>query len=145
MKLVLYVATSINGYIAKTNGDSEWVSDTDSKIFDQRTKEFGVIIVGRKSFEMYPDLYPVKDVINVVLSSKPKTSKNIIFTNSPPDQVLKMISQRGFDRALLIGGAKTIAYFAKDNLIDEIFFSVHPLLFSPGIPIIDQLSYFNKL
>lgn len=64
------MATSIDGYIAKKNGDSDWVSEVDAANFEQKIKEMGCIIVGRKTFDQYQgDLYPVPDVTNIVLSS----------------------------------------------------------------------------
>jgi dihydrofolate reductase len=94
MKVILYMAISADGFIAKINGDSDWVSEADADTFENKIKEAGVFIVGRKTFDQYyNDLYPIKDVLNVVLTTnknRKSENKNILFTTKNPQEIISL-------------------------------------------------------
>ncbi len=142
IKVILYMATSVNGYIAKKDGDSDWVSEIDSKIFEKKIKEAGCVIVGRKTFyQYYGDLYPVGDATNIVLTNdvtRQDENKNVVFVFSPKEAI-QIAEQKGYDKVLLIGGGQVNGSFINNDLIDEIFFSVHPLVLGKGIKIFENL------
>lgn len=142
------MAISIDGFIAKKDGDSDWVSPVDSANFEQKIKEKGCIIVGRRTFDQYQgDLYPVKDVTNIVLTSDPslKSEKNNVVYAQSPKGAVKAIQERGHDKALLIGGGTTNGLFLKEGLIDEVFLSVHPLMLGSGIKLFEGVETDIKL
>lgn len=142
------MAISIDGFIAKKDGDSDWVSPVDSANFEQKIKEKGCIIVGHRTFDQYQgDLYPVKDVTNIVLTSDSslKSEKdNVVYAQSP-SEAIKLVQRRGHDKALLIGGGTTNGLFLREGLIDEIFLSVHPLILGNGIKLFEGVETDIKL
>jgi len=141
MKVILYMAISIDGYIAKKDGDSDWVSEIDSKIFEKKIEEAGCIVVGRKTFDQfYDDLYPVEGLTNIVLTNdatRQDKNENVIFIPSPKE-ALQIAEQKGHNKVLLIGGGHVNGAFIQDNLIDEVFLSVHPLILGEGIKIFEN-------
>lgn len=140
MKVILYMAISIDGYIAKKNGDSDWVSEVDSKIFEKKIKEAGCIVVGRRTFEQYyGELYPIDGVTNIVLTNdvtRQDKNRNVVFVSSP-QEALKVAKQKGYDKVFLVGGGHVNGSFIRENLIDEMFLSVHPLILGEGIKIFE--------
>lgn len=148
MKVTLYMAISIDGFIAKRDGDSDWVSPVDSANFEQKIKEKGCVIVGRRTFDQYQgELYPVKDVTNIVLTSGPSPKAeidNVIYAQSPSDAI-KLAQTKGHDKALLIGGGITNGLFLKEGLVDEVFLSVHPLILGNGIKLFEDIETDIKL
>jgi len=148
MKVTLYMAISIDGFIAKKDGDSDWVSPVDSANFEQKIKEKGCIIVGRRTFDQYRgDLYPVKNVLNIVLtssSSQKSGEDNVAYAQSPSEAV-KIAQEKGHEQALLIGGGTTNGLFLKEYIIDEVFLSVHPLILGDGIKLFEKVETDIKL
>lgn len=147
MKITLYMAISIDGFIAKKDGDSDWVSPVDSANFEQKIKEKGCIIVGRRTFDQYQgDLYPVKNVTNIVVTSNSslKSEGNVVYVQTP-SEAIKVAEERGHKEALLIGGGTTNGLFFKAGLIDEIFLSVHPLVLGSGIKLFENAETNIKL
>lgn len=141
MKVSLYMATSIDGLIAKKDGYSDWVSDVDLKIFEKKIEEAGCIVVGRKTFDQYyNDLYPIEGVTNIVLTKgevRRDKNKNVIFVSSP-EEALRVAEHRGHDKVLLIGGGHTNGTFIQQKLVDEVFLSVHPIVLGEGIKIFEN-------
>ena len=143
------MAISIDGFIAKKNHDSDWVSEVDSEIFEAKIKKARCLIVGRKTFEQYKgELYPMAGVLNVVLTnnkSKLQETKNIIITNKSPKDIVKYLEGKGFKEIIVIGGGNLNASFLKENLIDEIFLSIHPLILGDGIKLFENIEKFVEL
>lgn len=148
MKVTLYMAISIDGYIAKLDKDSEWVSDTCATSFMKTINEYGCIIVGSHTFDQYsPDLYPIKDVINIVVSSdssRQPSSDNIFFATDAKSAVATAVDHN-CQQALLIGGGHTNSTFLKESLIDEIILDVHPLILGKGIKIFEDFEQMTDL
>lgn len=140
MKTVLYMGISINGYIAKESGDSEWTSDEDLKGFFDNSKKAGNIIMGKNTFEEASKYgyFPFPDSINIVVTHQEFENKwgdQVVFLNKVPKEVLDFVAEKGFDQAFLAGGGQLNSSFIKAGLIDEIYIDVEPLLFGKGIPI----------
>ena len=145
MRVVLYNAITIDGFIAKTDNDSEWVSEVDVEIFDKKIKEFGCIAMGGVTFRQFRgEYFPKKDVLNIVVTTgnMVDAEENVVFVKSPKDAV-KIAEEKGFERMLLIGGGRVNWSFLKDNLIDEIYLDIHPFLFGKGVKIFED--YENRI
>jgi dihydrofolate reductase len=134
------MATSIDSFIAKTDGDSEWVSEIDIPIFDKNIKEFGCIAMGGNTFRQFRGKYfPKKEALNIVITTKDlgTPEDGVVFAKSP-SEALKIAEERGFERLLLIGGGIINGSFLKENLIDEIYLDVHPFVLGKGIKLFEN-------
>jgi len=119
MKTILYLATTINGMIAKPDGDSDFVSKEQTEDFLLRCRQAGVVIMGRKTYEIIETL-PLKDGLHIVLSH-----------NTP--------------EAIVIGGAETASEFLQANLVDEVYLNIEPVIFGEGMPLATPASFEAKL
>ncbi len=141
----MYMATSLNGYITKGDDDSNWVDDWE--IFTAKIKEYGCIVMGRKTYECAEDLFPYENALNIVITSKdirsPDENKSV-FLNKSPAEIIKYAENRGFSQMLLIGGSKTNQQFINENLVNEIFITVHPLLIGDGKKLFEPIPNFDK-
>lgn len=145
MRIILHLAISTDGFIAKSNGDSDWVSPADEKLFTSRILEAGCLVVGRKTFEQYRgSIYPVEGVLNILLTSKQIQYPNVL-TATSPQAAVELANKKGCYGILVAGGGKTSAAFLDANLIDEIYFSVYPLIFGQGIKPFEGQAFEKKL
>ncbi|NMC51749.1 dihydrofolate reductase [Candidatus Kuenenbacteria bacterium] len=136
MKLVLMMAITLDGKIAKHSTQlADWTSQADKKIFVEETKNAGVIIMGKTTYETIGK--PLPGRLNIVLDKNPDTSKNIAgsleYTNLAPQELLADLSARGFEKVILGGGATINGLFLKENLIDEIWLTIEPKIFGEGL------------
>jgi len=142
MKTTLYMAVSANGIIATETGDEEFLSHENWEKFCEIAREFGNFVVGRKTYEAvkkwdggynFDDLVGVEKII-ISQDQSFKLDEGYILANSPQDALAKL-SEKGFDRALITGGANINSAFAKEKLLDEIILNVEPVFVGKGIPL----------
>jgi dihydrofolate reductase len=138
MKVTLYNAITLDGFIAKEDGNSEWVSGKDAEMFEAACRKAGCIFVGRRTFEMYPDLYPMNGVTTIVLSKGEKKSEapSVLYA-SDAEEAIKVANERGHNEAVLVGGSLANSAFLKAGMIDEIIFDLHPLYLGRGIGVFE--------
>jgi len=136
------MSVSADGYIAKLDGNSDWVSPIDCSLFEKRMQEAGSVIVGRKTFDQYSgSLYPVRNITNIVLSKNKKTNpaEQKVFYVNTPEQAVKIAKSLGCKTVILAGGGHTNGSFLNSGLIDEIFLSVHPLILGGGLNVFESV------
>lgn len=149
MKVTIYMAATPNGLIAKADDSTGFVSDFEWQGFMKRVYDAGNCIMGRRTFEiMLKDgKFPLSG-LNIVLTKRKMKNRwgdKVVFTNKPPKAVLKMITEKGYEEALVCGGAHLNASFMKLGLVDEIVLDIEPHLFTKGIRIFEGKDFNAKL
>ena len=128
------MAMSADGKIAK-NSDHfpDWTSKEDKKMFMAVTKEHGVVIMGDKTFFMFPK--PLPDRLNVVftLLENPPVTENVKWVTGEPEKVLADLEKEGCKSAILGGGTYMNTQFLERKLIDEIWLTIEPKIFGDGL------------
>ncbi len=145
-KVVLYIAISLDGYIAKSDGGIDWLS-----IVERHGEDYGygslletidTVIIGRKTFEQVLSFgkgFPYKDKTCYVITrqKRPHDHNNIFFNGNPSDLIrtLKTIPGKNI---LCDGGAEIINILIKNDQVDEFIISVIPVLLGKGIRLFDD-------
>ena len=131
------MATSIDGKITRGENDSDWVSETDWDQFKKYVSASDAVIMGRKTMEQFEgDDFPLKGPVNVVLTRNKKLHKETekeIISDRTPREIMALAKEKGWKNLLLIGGENTNGQFLKENLIDEVVLSIHPLVIGEGL------------
>lgn len=142
MKTTLYMAISANGIIATESGNEDFLSHQNWEMFCDLAREFGNFIVGRKTYEAvkkWSDGYNFDDLVGVekiIISQSKDYDLGEGYTLAcSPQEALRKLSDKGFAKALVTGGAKINSEFAKENLLDEIMLNIEPVLVGKGIPL----------
>ncbi len=144
IQITYYVATSIDGYIAKKNGSVEWLSSVETENEDYGYSEFytsvGGLLMGRNTFEKIQESgdwpYGIKPCwvwSNTKLKSKPHP---VIKTNLSPKEIIKAAQNKGLKHLWLVGGGKLAAEFEEQQLITKYIISIIPVILGQGIPLI---------
>ena len=137
MNVILYMAITVDGLVAKRGGDSSWTSEADWNVFEEITKEAGAVIMGRNTFEMLQKegMFPFPDRQNIVMTSRSVEPEwgNVVVMSEPPAEVVRALKERGFSKAVVIGGATLAGSFMKEGLINEIYLTVEPIAFGEGM------------
>ena len=151
MNTILYMGISINGYIAKADGDSEWTSDEDLKGFYEGSKRAGNIVMGKNTYlaAMKSGYFPFPDALNIVVTHEQIENRwgdeRVLITDRSPNDVARLLEEKGFQTLFLAGGGQLNTSFMKDHLINEIYLDVEPLIFGRGIPIFADSDFETEL
>lgn len=154
MANIIYIATSIDGFIAKLNGDIDWLMETANPDgsdfgFSDFMNSIDAIVMGRNTFEQvlkFGEWPYTKQVF--VLSKTLKTIPQYLSTKAKiikgkPATVIKKLNSLNYYN-LYIDGGKTIKSFLKEELIDELIITRIPILLGEGIPLFSKLKTVQK-
>ncbi len=134
MKVILYAAISADGYIATLDGNSEWVSEMESTVFQKRAGEIGCIVIGRKTFEQYKDiLYPMQNVTTIVLSHAAGDEHREVLFVASPEEAVRVAESKGYTEILVSGGGTVNGSFMQKGLVDELILDVEPVVMGTGM------------
>jgi dihydrofolate reductase len=142
MKTLLHMAVSIDGFIAKPDGDSDWVSAIDCALFEERYKAAGCVVVGRRTYDQFRDLYPMPGITNIVLTRDGNfhSDESNVFAAHSVEDAIVVAKEKGHEEILIAGGGHTNATFLEADLVDEMFLSVHPFVLGAGIKLFEESS-----
>lgn len=148
MKVSVYIAASVDGYIAQKNGDVSWLHDARYAIAGE---DFGYaafmndvdcIVMGRNTYEkvLEFDPWPFAGKRVVVLSSTLRSidQSGAELSTESPAVLLQKLAAEGIKKVYLDGG-KTIQSFLRDGLVNEITITRIPILLGSGLPLFGQM------
>lgn len=142
--VILYIAMSLDGYIAHTNGDVSWLCGEDENSpetgnYAQFIENIDTVILGYTTYhQIITELSPTHWVYSTMKSyvlthKKEKSTDEIIFTNQNiKDLILQLKAEQGKD-IWICGGANIANQLIKLNLIDRYHIAVIPTILGSGI------------
>lgn len=141
-KLSLFIATSLDGYIAKPNDDLNFLKLVEKQGEDYGYAEFtagiDTIIIGRKTYdyvlkEIGSSHYDngQRDVYVITRTEKPGIGRTTFYTGNLTELVKQLKSESG-KNIYCDGGAEIVNELLKSDLIDEFIISVVPVLVGEG-------------
>ena len=145
MKIILIAALTTDGFIGrdKLHTSTQWTSKEDALHFRNTTKEIGVMVMGRTTYETIGRPLPGRTTI-VYSRSAPEqlqqdeTFDNLFFTSLPPAALVKALAEKGHSQLALCGGSSIYRLFMEAGVVDELQLTIEPVLFGQGISLFDQ-------
>lgn len=142
-KLIIYIAMSVDGYIAKPNGDISFLSLAEQNNEDYGYSEFvksiDIVIVGRKTFESVLKMgyeYPHKDKDVYIITRTPqKNTGNLKYYSGDLHELVTKLKKEYGKHIYCDGGSEIVNELMKHDLVDELIVSVIPVVLGDGIPL----------
>jgi dihydrofolate reductase len=139
-KLILYIATSLDGYIAQPNDDLSFLNLVQKEGEDYGYHAFignvDTVIVGRKTYDWvmaqvaeFP--HADKETYVITRTERPQKGKVHFYTSDLTQLVRRLKSVEG-KNIFCDGGAEVVNELLKNKLIDELIISVIPVLTGEG-------------
>jgi dihydrofolate reductase len=149
MKVVLYMAITPNGMIAKENDNTGWVTETEWVSFSGMIKESGNMIIGRRTYDVMLKNDEFKqsglEKIKTVVLSSEKTlhvhDKESISVAKSPKEAIGILQGQGFETIMVCGGGGLNSSFIKENLVDEIYLDIEPIVFGKGTSLFREADF----
>ena len=153
MNASVFVGTSVDGFIARPNGDLDFLPQGGGEPhgYSEFIATVDVIVLGRKTFETvlaFPE-WPYGNTQVVVLGSHPLDfstlrGARVEQMSGSPEDIISRLSTRGFQHAYIDGGV-TIQRFLRAGLIQRLTITRVPVLIGRGIPLFAALPRDQKL
>ncbi|QUM75005.1 dihydrofolate reductase [Moritella sp. 24] len=138
--VILYIATSLDGYIAKMDHDLSWLSQVEVKGEDYGYQDFldsvSAVVMGNTSFQVIKDFgnWPYKNKQCFVASHSPDiTPDNNVTFITDPATTIRELKANSEGNIWLLGGANLADSLLRLDLIDELILSTIPILLGNGI------------
>jgi len=139
-QVILYIAMSLDGYIAKPNDDLSFLSIVEKDGEDYGYADFvssiDTVIIGRKTYDWvmkqvgeFP--HADKNAYIITRTARPTIGKTIFYTGDLTDLVRKLKSENG-KNIFCDGGAEIVNELLNNDLLDELIISVIPILIGNG-------------
>jgi dihydrofolate reductase len=151
-KIIVYIATSADGYIARPDGDVEWLNRRPSNVdYGMRAfyRTIDTILWGRKTYDWLLKYFKKhrakgemfdRKVANYVFSRKPPNPKKVAagveFVSQPVKAFARRLRTTPGKHIWMMGGGELIASFLDAGEIDEFDIHIIPTFIGKGIPLI---------
>jgi len=152
IKTSVYIATSLDGFIARKNGSLDWLDSANATVtkgedcgYSTFMESVDVLVMGRNTYEKVLSFgeWPYANK-HVVVLSRSKISFPVRLGNKienlsgTPKELCTILSNKGY-KHLYIDGGITIQRFLAEGLIDEITVTIIPVILGAGIPLFGNL------
>lgn len=149
-QISIYIAMSIDGYIARKNGGLDWLEYGHTGDEDYGFKKFigsvDALVLGRNTYEVVSgfDKWPYEGKKVIVLSNTLNVVRKEaeLFSGQLID-LASMLHSQGIKRVWVDGGI-TVSKFLETGLVDDITISVIPMVLGSGIPLFSTMNQEHK-
>jgi dihydrofolate reductase len=146
MTASVFIGISIDGFMARRNGDLDWLPEDDEPHgYDEFMASVDALVIGRNTFEkvMSFEGWPYGEKRVVVLSSRPvdlSVVRNGVVEqmSGSPAEIVSQLAATGAHH-LYIDGGITIQGFLRAGLIQRLIITRVPVLIGDGIPLFGSL------
>jgi dihydrofolate reductase len=144
-KIIVHIAASADGYIARPDGDIEWLTSRPAPEgfygMNAFMKSVDTMLMGRKTYDASLLLGAKFDTTDrtIVFSrnaAPPDAPRGVEFVNEAIGPFVTRLRQELGKDIWLMGGGDLIASFLDEHAIDEFVISVVPVFIGDGIPLI---------
>ncbi|MBI3773056.1 MAG: dihydrofolate reductase [Gammaproteobacteria bacterium] len=156
-KCSVFIATSLDGFIARKNGDLDWLPGSDGEMgsedygFNEFFTSVDTLVMGYTTYNLALTFneWPYHGKHVVVLSSNfPKTPKKLAASvegsSMPPKELIQRLATSGAAH-IYVDGGKTIQGFLRADLIQGMTITRIPVLIGEGLPLFGPLPHDIKL
>lgn len=155
-KVTLFIAMSLDGYIAKVDGNIDWLggqeaNENDMLTYNEFIKEIDSVVMGWNTYhQLVQDLSPEEwmypnHTSYVVTHREMKNQENIKFVNEDMGELIRKLKQGNGKGIWICGGANIIQPLLNEKLIDRFHINIMPIILGGGIALFEYIGKEIKL
>jgi len=147
--LVLFIASSLDGYIATKDDSLEWLFNVEGE-GDNGYSEFyetvDTILLGKRTYdwimEQDSEEFPYKNKQCYVFTrSSIEDTEDVKFINEDVTKFVNKLKSEQGKNIWIAGGGELLHSFIKENLVDELIVTIAPTILGNGIPLFREGDY----
>lgn len=144
LTIALIMVMSTNGVVAKKRIENsfEWNSDEDKIQFLEKVRQIGTVIMGSNTYRSIGS-QPYEGTHFYVLTRHPQkftSHDRVTFVSGSIPEIIRDLSARGIRKIALLGGPSTNSLFLEQDLVDEIYLTMEPVLMPEGLHLAEGLN-----
>ncbi|MGE5092238.1 MAG: dihydrofolate reductase family protein [Bacillota bacterium] len=148
MKASVFIATSLDGFIARDNGDLDWLpaGGGEPHGYDEFIASVDALVIGRKTyetvlaFETWPYGHRPVFVLSTRALAPAPTGAVVERMSGDPAEIVSRLAERGI-RHIYVDGGITIQRFLRAGLLQRLVITRIPVLLGAGIPLFGDLPH----
>ena len=143
-KVIVYIATSQDGYIADEKGSVDWLPQTEEETggedygYHAFYDSIDAIAIGRKTYDQILGFgdWPYPGKISYIFSRFPQETQrsDIQFVSESIPDFMQVLEEKKVKNLWMVGGSELIEAFYDTGFVDEFIVTVFPKLLKAGIP-----------
>ena len=150
-KASVFIATSLDGFIARPNGDLDWLDQANTTVTEGEDCGYtafmdtvDILIMGRNTYEKvltfgpWPYEKPVIVLSRNPIDIPPEIANAVTHSSETPEALHTRLTAEGA-RRLYIDGGITIQRFLNAGLITDLTITLIPVILGNGIPLFGSL------
>ncbi|MFY4775367.1 dihydrofolate reductase family protein [Metabacillus sp. RGM 3146] len=144
-EIVLFIAVSLDGFIAKEDGDLNWLFETEGEGdngYSDMYQAIDTMIMGKKTYDYVrsvTETFPHSDRKCYVFSSSTQGSdEHAEFVNDDVLAFVTKLKEQEGSKIWMVGGSDLLDSFMKEKLIDEFIITITPHILGSGIPLFKE-------
>lgn len=138
-KVKLFVANSLDGYIARADGSMDWLFHDQDYGMSEFYETVDTAIIGRKTYDTMLSFgessYPGLKNYVITRSRRKSERKDVEFVSTDVAKFVKSLKRAKGKDIWLVGGGELTETFLNEGLVDEFILTVHPVVLGSGIPL----------
>jgi len=136
-KVSLFIASSLDGFIARENGGIDWLFHGNYG-YKKFYSSIDTVVMGRKTYDLAKRLEkrPFKSKRIIVFTRR--VVKGVEFSRNPVTTMKSLVKEQG-KTIWLIGGGEISKTLVNAGIVDEVILSIHPRILGAGIPLFEGM------
>ncbi len=139
-KVHLYITSSIDGYIARENGSVDWLFEEGEYGYENFVSKIDTVIMGGETYRWVLDSgfdWPYRDQKSFVITRNKTLSstEDIQFWHDDIGEKVNELKSKSGKDIWLVGGGQVNTIFLNEDLIDKIWWYIHPVVLGKGLPL----------
>ena len=148
-RIKLYIATSLDGFIARENGSIDWLTEYENNPetdygYSKFYSSIGTVLMGRKTYEQVLGFgnWPYKEKNSYVFTRWKENlhrEGNVEFVSEDIREFVSQLKESTEEDIWLVGGSQLIKAFLEKNLVQDLIVFIVPIILGSGIPLFDHI------
>lgn len=144
--LVLFIASSLDGYIATKDESLEWLFKVEGEGdngFSEFYETVDTILMGKRTYDWVmkqeTEKFPYKNKECYVFTRSPyKETEYVKFVNDDINNFVNKLKNKDGKNIWVVGGGELLNSFIQEDLVDEFIITIAPTLIGNGIPLFKE-------
>ncbi len=139
-KIILYITSSLDGYIARENGDVDWLLQDQDYGYKDFVDTIDTVLMGGKTYRQVLEFggewpYQTKNSFVFTHDVSYQSNDEVTFIHHDVVPFVRELKDKEGKDIWLIGGSEINTLLLNEGLIDELWIFIHPMILGTGIPL----------